>query len=85
MPIRHGNPTIDLDPNFLNHTELHVLNLTGPNLTVTPINVNQTYGGDLLLKTAVQDDACVSFPTPYNNDHRGADHMNPDNIPMTRI
>ena len=44
MPIHHGDPTIDLDPNFLNHTELHVLNPTGPNLTVTPINVNQTYG-----------------------------------------
>lgn len=80
--IRHGNPTVNLDPNFLNMTDLHLLDLSAMNDTaVSPINVNQTFGGDWLLKSAVQDDVCASFPTPYDNDYRGADPTNPKDIP----
>lgn len=50
-------------------------------MTIVPINVNQTFGGDWLLETAVEDDACASFPSPYDNDYRGADPSNPDDIP----
>lgn len=82
QPIRHGNPTVDLDPNFINQTELHVLDLSDTNSTsIIPINVNQTFGGDWLLETPVQDDKCASFPSPYDNDYRGADHSNPNDIP----
>ncbi|KAL7554934.1 hypothetical protein ACHAWF_018496 [Thalassiosira exigua] len=80
-PIRGGNPTVDLDPNFVNHTDLHLLDLSGPNLTVDVINADQTYGGDWLLETPVQDEACATFPSPYDNDYRGADPENPDDIP----
>jgi hypothetical protein len=80
--IRHGNPTVNLDPNFVNMTDLHLLDLSEMNETsVSPINVNQTFGGDWLLKAAVQDDACAAFPTPYDNDYRGADPRNPQDIP----
>lgn len=78
--IRGGNPTIDLDPNFVNQTNVHVLDLS--NQTVTPINAEQTYGGDLLLETGVQDEeVCAALPTPYDNDYRGGDPYNPDTLP----
>jgi hypothetical protein len=82
QPIRHGNPTVDIDPNFVNMTDLHVLDLSDTNATsVIPINVDQTYEGDWLLQTAVQDEACPTFPTPYDNDYRGGDPINPNDIP----
>lgn len=63
-------------------TELHLLDLTDENsTTITPINVPQTYGGDLLLETAVNDEICGTFPNPYDNDYRGADPMNPEDVP----
>ena len=71
--IRHGNPDVNLDPNFINMTDLHLLDISDTSTsTVTPINVNQTFYGDWLLETPVQDDVCASFPTPYDNDYRGA-------------
>ena len=80
--LRGGNPTIDIDPNFLNMTEIHLLDLTDESsTTITPINVEQTYGGDLLLESAVDDEICETFPNPYDNDYRGADPMNPDDVP----
>ena len=80
--IRHGNPTVNLDPNFINMTDLHLLDLSDGNVaTVTPINIEQTFGGDWLLKTPVQDEICATFPSPYDNDYRGADPKNPDEIP----
>ncbi len=85
-PIRHGNPTVDIDPNFVNLTSLHILDLSDADkASVVPINVEQTYGGDWLLETPVQDDACASFPSPYDNDYRGADPQNPDDIPTRFI
>ena len=79
--IRHGNPSVSLDPNFLNQTDLHVLDLSSPDLTVTPINIDQTFGGDWLLETAVEDEVCITFPSPYDNNYRGGDPDNPDAIP----
>ena len=80
--IRHGNPTVNLDPNFIDMTDLHLLDLSDGNVaTVTPINTEQTLGGDWLLETPVQDEICATFPSPYDNDYRGADPKNPDEIP----
>lgn len=73
---------VNLDPRFVNHTELHVLNLTDSDRTpVSVINAQQTQGADWLLLSAVNDSACQSFPSPYDNDYRGADDNNPDDIP----
>ena len=80
VKIRHGNPTVDIDPNFVNATDLHVLDLSSDATAITPINVEQTLGGDLLLETSqmeLQASTCASFPTPYDNDHRGGDANNP--------
>lgn len=81
VAIRHGNPTVDLDPNFVNTTDLHVLDLSGPNLTVAPINAEQTYSGDWLLQSEVQDAVCETLPTPYDNDYRGGNFDTPDFLP----
>lgn len=43
--------------------------------------MEQTYGGDWLLQTSVNDDVCASFPSPYDNDYRGSDPLNPDEVP----
>ena len=82
QPIRHGNPSVDIDPNFINMTDLHVLDLSDTIATsVVSINVDQTYEGDWLLETAVQDEVCATFPSPYDNDYRGGDGTNLDIIP----
>jgi hypothetical protein len=74
--------TVNLDVRFLNMTGLNILDLSNLNTTVlSPINAVQTYGGDWLLKTPVQDEVCVAFPNPYDNDYRGADPFNPHDIP----
>ena len=66
QPIRHGNPSVLIDPNFISMTDLHILDLSDTNATsVVQINVEQTYGGDWLLETAVQDEVCATFPSPY--------------------
>ena len=44
------------------------------------INVKQTYVGDWLLETAVLDKICATFSSPYGNDYRGGDLVNPNNI-----
>jgi hypothetical protein len=78
QPIRHGNPTVNLDPRFLDHDDLHVLDLSDTSTTtVIPINVEQTLGGDWLLQTDVQErGVCATFPSPYDNDYRGGDPIN---------
>jgi len=74
--------TVNLDAGFINMTGLHILDLSDLNITVvSPINTVQTYGGDWLLKTPVQDEVCATFPNPYDNDYRGADPFNPHDIP----
>ncbi len=61
---------------------LHILDLSNRNATTpTPIDTEQTYGGDWLLKTPEQDEVCVTFPSLYDNDYRGADPTNPNDIP----
>ena len=71
---------VDLDPTFLDHGELNILDLSGS--PVVPINVEQTYGGDWLLQAPVDaTDVCNALPTPYDNDYRGADPLNPDAVP----
>ena len=79
---RGGNPSVTIDPLFVNMTDLNLLDLTDDNsTTITPINVEQTYGGDLLLESAVNDTICETFPSPYDNDYRGAAPINPDDVP----
>ncbi|KAL7553976.1 hypothetical protein ACHAWF_017328 [Thalassiosira exigua] len=80
QPIRGGNPTVDLDPHYVAHSDLHVLDLSS-GATVTAINSGQTRGGDWLLQTPVADDVCDTFPSPYDNDYRGSDPSNPDAVP----
>ena len=71
-----------MDPRYLNMTEVHLLDLSDPSVTsITTINAQQTFGGDLLLQSAVQDDVCDTFPSPYDNDYRGADDANPEAMP----
>jgi hypothetical protein len=61
---------------------LHILDLSDPNVTsIEVINADQTHGGDLLLQTEINDDICDTFPTPYDNDYRGANAENPDAVP----
>lgn len=73
---------VNLDPRYLNMTDLHILDLSDPTVaTIEAINVDQTHGSDLLLQTAVQDDICDTFPSPYDNDYRGANEENPDATP----
>ena len=56
---------------------MHLLNLTD----VTVINDEQTYGGDWLSLSGVNDtELCDSFPTPYDNDYRGGDMINPNDV-----
>jgi len=74
--------TVNLDVKFVNMTDLHILDLSNLDATmVAPINTMQTYDGDWLLKTPRQDEVCVTFPNPYDNDYRGADPFNPNDIP----
>jgi hypothetical protein len=73
---------VDLDPRYLNTTNLHILDLSDPSITnIEAINVGQTHGGDLLLTSAVEDEVCDTFPSPYDNDYRGANDENPDAVP----
>lgn len=61
---------------------MHILDLSDPNATsIEAINADQTYGGDLLLQAEVQDAICDTFPSPYDNDYRGANAENPDAVP----
>ena len=54
-----------------------MLNLTD----VTVINEEQTYGGDWLSLSDVDDtELCDSLPTPYDNDYRGGDTINPNDV-----
>lgn len=69
-----------MDPRYLNMTDLHLLDLSD-STSIKAINVDQTYGGDLLLQTAVEDEVCDTFPSPYDNDYRGATDENPDAVP----
>lgn len=70
---------VDLDPRFLSHDDLNILDLSSS--PVSPINVEQTYGGDWLLNADVDAEVCEAFPTPYDNDYRGSDPLNPDAMP----
>ncbi len=80
--IRHDNLAVDLDLNFVNETGLHALDLSGPDVAVAPINVNQTFGGDWLLEAAVDnEETCAALPTTYDNDYHSIDTKNPDAIP----
>ena len=73
---------MNLDPRFVDYSDLHILNLTDKERTpVTVINAEQTRGSDWLLLSAVNDSACDTFPSPYDNDYRGADDDYPDGIP----
>ena len=78
QPIRHGNPTVNLDSRFLDPADLHILDLSDTNAaTIIPINTEQTFGGDWLLETDVQErEVCATFPSPYDNDYRGGDPIN---------
>lgn len=78
--VRGGNPTVDINTTFIGHSGLHILDLSN-NTDVVTINQEQTVGGDLLLQAPVQDEICSTFPSPYDNDYRGADEINPDDIP----
>ena len=46
------------------------------NTSITEINTELTLGGDLLLQSDIEDDVCSTFPSPYDNDYRGADPFN---------
>lgn len=82
LKIRGGNPTVDLDPRFINHADLNVLDLSGLSASnIIPINVEQTLGADWLLKTDVNDDVCSTLPSPYDNDYRGSDPENTFALP----
>ena len=73
---------VDLDPRYLNMTGLHLLDLSDPSVTsIATINAEQTFGSDLLLQSAVQDEVCDTFPSPYDNDYRGANDANPEAVP----
>lgn len=80
FPINYNSTVqVDLDPTFLSHADLNILDLSSS--PVTPINVEQTYGGDWLLQADVAAGVCEAFPSPYDNDYRGADPLNPDALP----
>jgi len=66
----------------VNYDELNLLDLTDQEKTpTTVINAEQTYGADWMSLSDIDDPACDTFPTPYDNDYRGADKFNPDDIP----
>ena len=65
--IQGDNPTLDLDPCFVEHATLHVLDLSTSDAAVTPINEDQTRGVNWLLETSVEDEACTTFLSPYDN------------------
>ncbi|KAL7463535.1 hypothetical protein ACHAXS_003891, partial [Conticribra weissflogii] len=80
VPIMGGNPTVDVDPRYVNLADLHVLNIPA-NASIVEINSEQTLGGDLLLLSDIENEVCSTFPNPYDNDYRGADRYNPDAMP----
>ena len=61
-------------------TDLHVLEMT-TNTSIIEINTELTLGGDLLLQSGIEDDVCSTFPSPYDNDYRGADPYNTEAMP----
>ena len=66
----------------MNWDDLNLLDLTDEQKTpITVINAEQTYGADWLSLSDVNDTACDAFPTPYDNDYRGADRFNPNDVP----
>ena len=89
QPIRRGNPKVDINL-FYNKGSLHILNLSRPELNVTEINSNQTFGGDWLLETTVannisRDPEWASLPTPYDNNYRGGDPKNNPDLRALRF
>ena len=73
---------VDLDPRFVNMADLYIIDLsTKANVSLTPINVEQTHGSDWLLQSEVRDEVCLTLPSPYDNDYRGADPLNPEDAP----
>jgi hypothetical protein len=69
---------VNLDPRYLDMASLHILDLSNTNSSVATINTDQTYGGDLLLLSDVQDEVCSTFPSPYDNDYRGTNTSLPN-------
>lgn len=61
-------------------TSLHVLEMP-TNVSIIEINNEQTLGGDLLLQSDIEEDMCSTLPSPYDNDYRGSDPYNPDEMP----
>jgi hypothetical protein len=56
-----GNPTVNLDPRFVDPAEVLQLNLTGLSTELIIINNGITHGSDLLLTVSVNDTAACDL------------------------
>ena len=78
VDLQGGNPTVNIDPNFVNETTLHQLDLTSYNITALSTDggasPGSTGGGVWQLFEDVSDSAaaCETLPSPLDNDYRDA-------------
>ena len=78
VDLQGGNPTVNIDPNFVNETTLHQLDLTSYNITALSTDggasPGSTGGGVWQLFEDVSDPAaaCETLPSPLDNDYRDA-------------
>ena len=78
VDLQGGNPTVNIDPNFVNETTLHQLDLTSYNITALSADggasSGSTGGGVWQLFDDVSDlaAACETLPSPLDNDYRDA-------------
>lgn len=68
--------------------DLHLLEMT-TNTSIIDINTELTLGGDLLLQSAIEDDVCSTFPSPYDKDPYNTEAMpsrfKPDKLVFARL
>lgn len=70
-PVLGGNPTVNLDPVFLNSVDYHELSI--PTNTMTVIDQEYTKGSNLLLNTEITSDntvTCDSIANPADSLHK---------------
>ena len=74
----YSSAQVNLDPRFVQHTELNILDFTDNGTTPVLAIDAERLGNDWLSLSEVDNPACEALPTPYDNDYRGADEVNPD-------
>lgn len=66
-PVLGGNPTVNLDPLFVDAADFHLLDLTSS--TLQPLDVEYSKGSSLLLDQGITDATCDQIENPADSLH----------------